>query len=59
MAGQRVIVLDLDQAGTAIVTINAPLPSVRYRALTQAPDGALYVVTDAGEIWRVVPSAAP
>jgi glucose/arabinose dehydrogenase len=32
---------------------------VRYRALTQGPDGALYVVTDAGEIWRVVASAAP
>jgi len=59
MAGQRLVVLDLDPAGLAIGTLNAPLPIVRYRALTQGPDGALYVVTDAGEIWRVVASAAP
>jgi glucose/arabinose dehydrogenase len=59
MAGQRLVVLDLDPAGQAIGTLNAPLPSVRYRALMQGPDGALYVVTDAGEIWRVVASAAP
>jgi glucose/arabinose dehydrogenase len=59
MAGQRVVVLDLDAAGSLIGTLNAPLPAVRYRALTQGPDGALYVATDAGEIWRVVPSVAP
>jgi glucose/arabinose dehydrogenase len=59
MAGQRVVLLNLDPAGMVIGTLNAPLPSVRYRALTQGPDGALYVVTDAGEIWRVVPSVAP
>lgn len=59
MAGQRVVVLDLDAAGSLVGTLNAPLPAVRYRALTQGPDGALYVVTDAGEIWRVVPSVAP
>lgn len=59
MAGQRVVVLDLDAAGSVVGSLNAPLPSVRYRALTQGPDGALYVVTDAGEIWRVAPSTAP
>ena len=26
------------------------------RSLVQGPDGNLYVVTDGGEIWRVVPS---
>ena len=36
--------------------VTAPLPSTRYRALTQAPDGSLYVAVDAGEIWRVTPS---
>jgi len=38
--------------------VDAALPSVRFRALTQGPDGDLYVATDAGEIWRVTPSAA-
>ena len=29
------------------------LPSERMRSLVSGPDGALYVVTDAGEIWRL------
>jgi glucose/arabinose dehydrogenase len=53
------VILELNSAGTATSTLNAPLPSVRYRALTLGPDGNLYVATDAGEIWRVTPTASP
>jgi glucose/arabinose dehydrogenase len=57
MGGQRLVVLALDAAGMATEATNAPLPPARYRALTQGPDGSLYVATDAGEIWKVTPSA--
>ena len=56
MGGTRVEILDLDTAGMSISNTNAGLPSVRYRALVQGPDGNLYVATDTGEIWRVTPS---
>ena len=59
MAGQRLVILALDNAGIATSAVDAPLPTARHRALTQGPDGARYVATDAGEIWRVVPSVAP
>jgi aldose sugar dehydrogenase len=55
MAGSRVEILQLDAAGRATANTIAPLPGTRYRALTLAPDGALWVATDAGEIWRVTP----
>ena len=58
MGGSRLEILALDQAGRASSAVDAPLPDVRYRALTLGPDGSLYVATDAGEIWRVTPSAA-
>jgi glucose/arabinose dehydrogenase len=58
MAGSRLKILALDQAGTATSAVDASLPNVRYRGLTLGPDGNLYVATDAGEIWRVTPSAA-
>jgi len=57
MGGSRLSILELDAAGNATSVVNAALPSARYRALTLGPDGNLYVATDAGEIWRVVPSA--
>lgn len=59
MSGQRLVILELDAAGLAVRAVNAAVPAARYRALTQGPDGALYVATDAGEIWRVRPSVAP
>ena len=58
MGAQRLAILELDAAGTATSVADAPLPGARFRALTQGPDGNLYVATDAGEIWRVTPSAA-
>src|SRR5687768_6530951 len=57
MGGSRLKILELNSAGTATSVIDASLPNVRYRGLTLGPDGNLYVATDAGEIWRVTPSA--
>lgn len=56
MGGSRLEILDLDSAGMSVSNTNAGLPSVRYRSLVRGPDGNLYVVTDAGEIWKVTPS---
>ena len=56
MAGTRLAILELNSAGTTTGVTNAQLPAVRYRGLTQGPDGNLYVATDDGEIWRVTPS---
>ncbi len=56
MASQRLDILALDGGGQTTGTTRADLPSVRYRALTQGPDGNLYVATDGGEIWRVTPA---
>lgn len=58
MGGQRLVILRSGSGGVGPTTaVNAALPSVRYRALTLASDGALWIATDAGEIWRVTPSA--
>jgi len=56
MAGQRLAILEIDSVGNLVGETMAPLPSTRFRALTQGPDGSLYVATDGGEIWRVTPS---
>ena len=58
MGGSRLVVLELNAAGTTTSTVDASLPAVRYRGLTLGPDRNLYVATDAGEIWRITPSAA-
>jgi glucose/arabinose dehydrogenase len=57
MAGSRLVILELNAAGAVTSESEAPLPGARYRALKQGPDGNLYIATDAGEIWRVTPSA--
>ncbi len=54
MAGQRVEILELNAAGFAVGNTNVGLPSTRYRTLVQGLDGALWVTTDSGELWRVV-----
>lgn len=53
MGGQRLELLTLDAAGMTTITETVALPSVRYRSLVLAPDGALWVSTDSGELWRV------
>lgn len=55
MGGQRLELLTLDAAGMTTATARVDVPSARYRALVQAPDGALWIATDGGELWRVVP----
>ncbi len=56
MNAQRIAVLQLDAGGMATGNATVDLPAVRSRSLVQGPDGNLYVATDGGEIWRVVPS---
>ncbi|MDX2183449.1 MAG: PQQ-dependent sugar dehydrogenase, partial [Gemmatimonadaceae bacterium] len=58
MGGQRLVLVTLDANGNSTAEQDITLPAARYRALTMAPDGSLYIATDAGEIWRVVPSPA-
>lgn len=63
MGGERLVLLELDGSGTVAseITISGsgtPLPATRFRALTLGPDGNLYVATDDGDIWRIVPSTA-
>ena len=57
MAGSRLAILEVDATGNATNVVDASLPSVQYRALTLGPDGALYVATNSGEIWRVTPGS--
>jgi glucose/arabinose dehydrogenase len=56
MNGSRIAILELNAAGAAVDVVNANVPSAQYRALTQGPDGNLYVATNAGAIWRITPS---
>jgi glucose/arabinose dehydrogenase len=59
MGGTRLMILELNSAGSVVGTVEASLPAVRYRGLTLGPDGNLYVVSEStGEIWRVTPSTA-
>ncbi len=56
MGGQRLELLTLNTAGVATDTDGVNLPGARYRSLVLAPDGALWICTDAGELWRVTAS---
>jgi len=54
LRGARIEILQLDQAGNTIGNTTIPgIPSERMRTLVLGPDGALYVSTDGGEIWRL------
>ncbi len=55
MGGQRVELLELDALGATVRTTNMGFPPTRFRSLVLGPDARLWVVTDAGEIWRVTP----
>jgi glucose/arabinose dehydrogenase len=56
MGAQRLELLTLDASGIATANRRVELPAARYRSLVLAPDGALWIATDGGELWRVVPS---
>lgn len=56
LRGARIDILQLDTAGmtTGYTSVNG-IPGQRMRSIIQAPDGVLYVATDAGEIWSLAP----
>ena len=56
MGDSRLVILELSASGSVLSQVDATLTAARYRALTQGPDGNLYIATDQGEIWRVTPS---
>ena len=57
LRGERIEILQLDEAGmTTGNTTLSGIPSERIRTLVQGPDGALYLSTDGGEIWRLAAS---
>jgi glucose/arabinose dehydrogenase len=56
MAAQTLQIIELGSNGMGTATTTAGLPASRMRSLVQAPDGSLYIATDSGEIWRVVPN---
>jgi glucose/arabinose dehydrogenase len=57
MGANRLDLLELNSAGTVATRSSfGSLTAARYRALVQGPDGNLYIATDGGEIWRVVPN---
>lgn len=54
LRGARVDLLQVDAVGTTTKTATVTdLPSQRMRSLVLGSDGAIYVATDAGEIWRL------
>ncbi len=54
MKGARIELLRMDADGMTTRTATvADLPARRMRSLVLGPDGAVYVVIDAGEIWRL------
>lgn len=56
MGGQRLMILAINAAGATTEAVQANVTPTRFRALTQGPDGNLYIATDGGQIWRIVPS---
>ena len=55
MRAQRLDLLTLDARGLATATETAPLPSLRLRGLTPGPGGALWAVTDDGQLLTITP----
>ncbi len=54
LRGARIELLQMDAIGMTTKATTVPdLPAQRIRSLVLGPDGALYVATDAGEIWRL------
>jgi glucose/arabinose dehydrogenase len=56
MGARQLYVLTLDSAGISTNATQVSLAAERYRSLVQGPDGNLYIATDSGEIWRIVPN---
>jgi glucose/arabinose dehydrogenase len=57
--GQRIDVIQLDEAGTAVVDVTEmtlPMESARFRSVVLGPDGSLYTATDEGAIHKLTPA---
>jgi glucose/arabinose dehydrogenase len=57
MGARRLVLLEFSNDAQVVGSQDLAIPAARYRALTQGPDGSLYIATDGGEIWRMTPSA--
>ena len=55
MASMQLYVLQVGAKDEASGFVLSSLPLDRMRSLVQAPDGNLYIATDTGSIWKVVP----
>lgn len=55
MGGSKLVVLAVNAMGEALETATV-MTGAEFRALTLGPDGNLYVATNQGEIWRIVPT---
>ncbi len=54
--GQRIDIIDLAEDGMSVSDVTSmalPMPEGRFRSVVLGPDGALFVSTDEGEIYRV------
>lgn len=56
MAAEKLYVLHLGDNDELVNMEIAVGPEARIRSLVQAPDGALYIVTDSGKIWKATPN---
>jgi aldose sugar dehydrogenase len=55
MRGRRMELLNLDAAGQVSSAVPLDVPSLRWRATVQGPDGALWATADSGEVVRIAP----
>jgi glucose/arabinose dehydrogenase len=55
MGSQRTDLVQLDTNSALVGVSNAGFPADRVRSLVQGPDGYLYVATDSGSIWQIIP----
>jgi glucose/arabinose dehydrogenase len=55
MATQKLEVLAFSADGSVKSTTRAPIPAARMRSVVLGPDANLYIATDSGAIWKIVP----
>ena len=55
MGDQRLEILMVNAEGGVSGTATAQLPRSRMRSTVLGPDGNLYIATDSGSIWKIVP----
>ena len=55
MGNHRTDVINLNEDGTVASVDRADLPQQRVRTIRQTPEGNLLILTDEGNLWKVVP----